>query len=72
MRKVIIIDNNRIGLFDLKKMYVEKTNKAAQKSYGLSIKIDDVIESKALVRKLLKAIKMRKNYEKNKQKRGEN
>lgn len=67
MRKVIIIDNNRIGLFDLHTMDMDNSSLLDRKlSYDLNIKFDEVIESKSLVRKLIKVIRRRKKYEKNK------
>lgn len=67
MRKVIIIDNNRVGLFDLYTMDVDNSSLLNRKlSYDLNIIYDEVIESKSLVRKLMKVITRRKKYEKNK------
>ena len=67
MRKVIIIDNNRVGLFDLHTMDVDNSSLLNRKlSYDLNIRYDEVIESKSLVRKLMKVITRRKKYEKNK------
>lgn len=67
MRKVIIIDNNRVGLFDLHTMDVDNSSLLNRKlSYDLNIIYDEVIESKSLVRKLMKLITRRKKYEKNK------
>lgn len=67
MRKVTIIDNNRIGLFDLHTMDMDNSSLLDRKlSYDLNIKFDEVIESKSLVRKLIKVIRRRKKYEKNK------
>ena len=67
MRKVIIIDNNRVGLFDLHTMDVDNSSLLNRKlSYDLNIIYDEVIESKSLVRKLMKVITRRKKYEKNK------
>ena len=66
MRKVIIIDNNRVGLFDLHTMDVDNSSLLNRKlSYDLNIIYDEVIESKSLVRKLMKLITRRKKYEKN-------
>lgn len=68
MRKVIIIDNNRIGLFDLCSMNVESASMGDEKlSYELSIRADTVIESKSLVRKILQKIQMRMKYERKKE-----
>lgn len=64
MRKVIIIDNNRIGLFDLCSMGVEPGSEAEAKlRYNLNIRADEVLESKSLVRKIGKAIRRRRKYE---------
>ena len=61
MRKVTIIDNNRIGLFDLHTMDMDNSSLLDRKlSYDLNIKFDEVIESKSLVRKLIKVIRRRK------------
>lgn len=67
MRKVIIIDNNRVGLFDLHTMDIDNSSLLDRKlSYDLNIRFDEVIESKSLVRKLIQVITRRKKYEKNK------
>lgn len=68
MRKVIIIDNNRVGLFDLHTMDVDNSSLLNRKlSYDLNIIYDEVIESKLLVRKLMKLIKRaRRGYKRNK------
>ena len=63
MRKVIIIDNNRIGLFDLDYMGIVKREESIKTVYKLNIREDKVIESKSLVRKLIKVIKRRIKYE---------
>ena len=64
MRKVIIIDKNRVGLFDLIRMEAEEISKTEKENtYTLNIKHDEVIESKSLVRKLIKVIKRRIKYE---------
>lgn len=67
MRKVIIIDNNRVGLFDLCNMSIDPGSEAERKlRYDVNIRADEVIESKSLVRKIGKAIRRRREYEKNK------
>ena len=64
MRKVIIIDNNRIGLFDLLKMEAEEISKTTtENTYHLNIRHDEVIESKSLVKKIEKAIRRRRAYD---------
>ena len=64
MRKVIIIDNNRIGLFDLISMGIQPGSEADQKlQYDLSIRADEVLESKTLVKRIDKIIRRRKKYE---------
>ena len=64
MRKVIIIDNNRIGLFDLCSMGVEPGSEAEEKlRYDLNIRADEVLESKTLVKRIEKAIRRRRKYE---------
>lgn len=64
MRKVIIIDNNRVGLFNLCSMEINQGSEADQKlKYDLSIRADDVIVSNTLVRKIDKAIRRRRKYE---------
>ena len=69
MRKVIIIDNNRVGLFDLYSMGIDPGSEADRKlKYDLSIRADDVIESKTLVRKIEKAIRRRRKYDNSKSK----
>ena len=69
MRKVIIIDNNRVGLFDLYSMRIDPGSEADRKlKYDLSIRADDVIESKTLVRKIEKAIMRRRKYDNSKSK----
>lgn len=64
MRKVIIIDNNRVGLFDLIRMEAENISKTEKENtYTLDIKHDEVLKSKTLVRKIEKAIRRRRKYE---------
>lgn len=48
-RKVIIIDKDRIGIFELKKMEVDKGSLGDSKlSYELDIKQDTVLKSRNL------------------------
>lgn len=64
MRKVIIIDNNRIGLFNLCQMSIDESSEAESKlRYNLNIKSDSVLISKTLVRKIEKAVRLRRKYE---------
>lgn len=64
MRKVIIIDNNRVGLFDFCSMGIDPGSEADRKlKYDLSIRADNVLESKSLVRRIEKAIRRRRKYE---------
>lgn len=64
MRKVIIIDNDRIGIFDLCRMEIDSSSKAEAKSnYDLDVKLNTVIESKSLVRKIIKNIIRRIRFE---------
>lgn len=63
MRKVIIIDNNRVGLFNLCSMGIDPGSEADQKlKYDLSIRADEVLESKTLVKRIEKAIRRRREY----------
>ena len=63
-RKVIIIDKDRIGIFDLKYM---KTNEGSlgdtKLSYDLKIKADTVLESRNLKKKIENLILRRRKYE---------
>lgn len=64
MRKVIIIDNNRIGIFDLCSMATDPGSEAETKlRYDLNIRADEVLESKTLVKRIEKAIRRRRKYE---------
>lgn len=65
MRKVIIIDKGRIGLFNLCGMVIDPASEPDKKVmyYDLCIEGDEVIESKSLVRKIEKAIRRRIKYE---------
>ena len=63
-RKVIIIDKDRIGIFDLKKMEVDKGSLGDPKlSYELDIKQDTVLKSRNLRKKIEKLIQRRRKYE---------
>ena len=66
MRKVIIIDKNRVGLFDLCSMGIDPGSEGDKKlRYELNIRADEVIESKSLVKKIGKAIRRRREYVRN-------
>lgn len=63
-RKVIIIDKNRIGLFDLCSMKIDESSIDRVKiNYELEIRQDTVLESKTLKRKIDKLITQRRKYE---------
>ena len=63
-RKVIIIDKNRIGLFDLCSMKVDESSLDKSKlNYELNIRQDVVLESKTLKRKIEQLITRRRKYE---------
>lgn len=63
-RKVIIIDKNRIGLFDLRSMKIDESSLDRIKiNYELEIRQDTVLESKTLKRKIEKLITQRRKYE---------
>lgn len=63
-RKVIIIDKNRIGLFDLCSMKIDESSIDRVKiNYELEIRQDTVLKSKTLKRKIEKLITQRRKYE---------
>lgn len=63
-RKVIIIDKNRIGLFDLCSMKINESSLDRVKiNYELDIRQDAVLESKTLKRKIDQLITRRRKYE---------
>lgn len=63
-RKVIIIDKNRIGLFDLCSMKIDDSSSDRTRlNYELDIRQDTVLESKTLKRKIDKIITQRRKYE---------
>ena len=63
-RKVIIIDKNRIGVFDLCSMKIdERSLENAKINYELNIRQDAVLNSKRLKRKIEQLIKRRMKYE---------
>lgn len=63
-RKVIIIDNDRIGLFDLCSMGIDPGSEGdAKLRYDLTIRYDEVIEGKRPIRKIEKIIERRRRYE---------
>ena len=63
-RTVIIIDKNRIGLFDLCSMKIDDSSlDRTRLNYELDIRQDTVLESKTLKRKIDKIITQRRKYE---------
>ena len=63
-RKVIIIDKNRIGLFDLCSMKIDDSSlDRTRLNYEIDIRQDTVLESKTLKRKIDKIITQRRKYE---------
>lgn len=63
-RKVIIIDKNRIGLFDLCSMKIDDSSLGRIRlNYELDIRQDTVLESKTLKRKIDQLITRRRKYE---------
>ena len=63
-RKVIIIDKNRIGIFDLCRMEIDKRSLGNAKiNYELNIRQDTVLNSKRLKRKIEQLITRRRKYE---------
>lgn len=63
-RKVIIIDKNRIGLFDLCSMKIDDSSlDRTRLNYELDIRQDTVLESKTLKRKIDQLITRRRKYE---------
>lgn len=63
-RKVIIIDKDRIGIFDLKRMEVDKDSLGDSKlSYELDIKQDIVLKSRNLRKNIENLIQRRRKYE---------
>lgn len=65
-RKVIIIDRNRLGIFNLKGMAVNQGSLGDSSiSYDLEIEADTVLNSKNTKRKIEKIIQRRRKYEEN-------
>ncbi len=63
-RKVIIIDKDRIGIFNLENMKVNQSSLENTKlSYELDIKQDTVLKSRSLRKKIEKLIRRRREYE---------
>lgn len=61
---IIIIDKDRIGIFDLKYMKTDEGSLGDTKlSYDLEIKADTVLESRNLRKKIEKLILRRRKYE---------
>lgn len=64
-RQVIIIDKNRLGIFNLKSMAVNQGSLGDFNiSYELEIEADTVLNSKNIKRKIEKIIQRRRKYEK--------
>lgn len=63
-RKVIIIDKDRIGIFDLKSMKIDESSLRNTKlSYELEVEKDTVLSSRNLRKKIEILIRRRKKYE---------
>ena len=63
-RKVIIIDKDRIGIFDLKDMKIDKSSLGNTKlSYEIEAEKDTVLKSRNLRKKIEKLILRRRKYE---------
>ena len=64
-RKVIIIDKDRIGIFDLKDMKIDESSLGNTKlNYEIEAEKDTVLESRNLRKKIEKLILRRRKYEK--------
>ena len=63
-RKVIIIDKDRIGIFNLKDMKIDKNSLSNTKlSYEIEVEKDTVLKSRNLRKKIEKLILRRRKYE---------
>lgn len=63
-RKVIIIDKDRIGIFNLKSMKIDESSLSNTKlSYELEVEKDTVLSSRNLRKKIEILIRRRKKYE---------
>lgn len=63
-RKVIIIDKDRIGIFDLKDMKIDESSLGNTKlNYEIEAEKDTVLESRNLRKKIEKLILRRRKYE---------
>ena len=63
-RKVIIIDKDRIGIFNLKSMKIDESSLTNTKlSYELEVEKDTVLSSRNLRKKIEILIRRRKKYE---------
>ena len=63
-RKVIIIDKDRIGIFNLKDMKIDESSLSNTKlSYEIEVEKDTVLKSRNLRKKIEKSILRRRKYE---------
>ena len=63
-RKVIIIDKDRIGIFNLKDMKIDENSLSNPKlSYEIEVEKDTVLKSRNLRKKIEKLILRRRKYE---------
>lgn len=63
-RKVIIIDKDRIGIFNLKDMKIDESSLSNTKlSYEIEVEKDTVLKSRNLIKKIEKSILRRRKYE---------
>lgn len=63
-RKVIIIDKDRIGIFNLKEMKIDESSLSSrQLSYEIEVEKDTVLKSRNLRKKIEKLILRRRKYE---------
>ena len=63
-RKVIIIDKDRIGIFNLKDMKIDESSLSNTKlSYEIEVEKDTVLKSRNLRKKIEKPILRRRKYE---------
>lgn len=63
-RKVIIIDKDRIGIFNLKDMKIDENSLSNTKlSYEIEVEKDTVLKSRNLRKKIEKLILRRRKYE---------
>ena len=63
-RKVIIIDKDRIGIFNLKDMKIDESSLGSrQLSYEIEVEKDTVLKSRNLRKKIENLILRRRKYE---------